>query len=64
MSKFKTVWILYQYNRSAQYGISLAYETEQEAIYAQMLSSFIETYVLEQTYELEEDSSHDCGDDE
>ena len=64
MSTYKTVWGLYQLNRTAGYGISDMFDTYEQALNAQYVSSFIETYIEKQTYELEEDSSHDCSDDE
>jgi len=51
---WKTVWVLYQFNRSAQYGSSHVFETFEEAKSAEYTSSFIETYIIKQTYELED----------
>lgn len=66
MSKFKTVYMVYYISRVMQRGTSSSFDTCEEATWysKQFLTPEWESHVVEQTYELEEDSHHDCGDDE
>ena len=65
----KTVHMLYTVNREIGKGYSYAFDTHDEAEkhleqLHPMLGRDWDRYILEQSYELEEDSHHDCGDDE
>lgn len=61
----KTVWGLYHINRARTEGHSDFFETYEDALNAMIYTPSEGTpYILKQTYEVEEDGSHGCGDDE
>lgn len=65
-NKYKTVWGLYYINASRTEGYSDFFDTYEEALNARNYAPQVGLcYVLKHTYyNLEEDSHHDCGDDE
>lgn len=66
MSKLETVWMLYAVNseRTAGFSHSFQDEDDAEAMALYLRSKDWEVRHIQQQYELEEDSYHDCGDGE
>lgn len=65
MSKFLTVYMVYELDRELSIGFSYCYGMEDNAINHMIYTpDNFEVWYIPQTYELEEDSQHDCGDDE
>lgn len=65
MSKFLTLYGVYFVNEERNRGYSSFYDTEGEADYQlhQMAADW-HGRVVKQTYEIDDDGHHDCGDDE
>lgn len=61
--KFRTVYGVYAISPDRTEGFSKFFPTHQLA-QSEAFQHWWETRIEEQIYELEEDSSHDCGDDE
>lgn len=64
MSKFQIVWGLYYTSMDRTWGTSEFYDTCEQALNAKIENFNGECRIEMQTYELEEDQHHDCGDDE
>lgn len=63
MSQFVTLYGVYWISPSRTQGGSEFFETQEEAERSAAIGG-LETRIQKQTYEIDDDGHHDCGDDE